>query len=138
MRELTFGLAVACGFVAIAITARYLEAAGIVDAESSRRATQVVIGLMLAVYGNYMPKRASASGLAVCHTPWSQSALRVGGWAMAIAGLLHAAFWAFAPIAWADLAATTVVATATLVTAAYGFWMFASRRRAREEANPIS
>ena len=57
---------------------------------------------------------------------------------MAVAGLLHAGFWAFAPIAWADLAATTVVASATLVTAAYGFWMFASRRRAREEANPIS
>ncbi len=52
MRGITVGLAVACGFVATALAARYLEAAGIVDAESSRRATQVVIGLVLAVYGN--------------------------------------------------------------------------------------
>jgi hypothetical protein len=137
MRELTFGLAVACGFLAIALTARYLEAAGLVDAEGSRRATQVVIGLALAVYGNFMPKRATASSVAVCHARWSQSALRVGGWAMALAGLLHAAFWAFAPIAWADLAATTVVATATLVTMVYAFWMFASRRRT-PEADPMS
>jgi hypothetical protein len=138
MRDLTFGLAVACGFLAIALTARYLEAAGLVDADSSRRATQVVIGLLLAVYGNFMPKRATASGVAVCHSRWSQSALRVGGWAMALAGLLHAAFWAFAPIVWADVAATTVVATATLVTMVYAWWMFASRRRVREEADPIS
>jgi hypothetical protein len=129
MREVTFGLAVACGFLAIALTARYREAADLVDAEGSRRATQIVIGLALAVYGNFMPMRATASGVAVCHPRWSQSALRVGGWAMALAGLLHAAFWAFAPIAWADLAATTVVATATLVTMVYAFWMFASRRR---------
>ena len=89
---------------------------------------QVMIGLILAAYGNLMPKdvgrwRASARSAAR-----SQSALRVGGWSLTLAGLGYAALWAVAPIAFADVAATTIVAIATLVTVGYGVWAIVSCR----------
>jgi hypothetical protein len=80
---------------------------------------QVVIGLTLAAYANLMPKdvgrwRASATAAAR-----AQSALRVGGWSMTLAGLAHAGIWAFAPLPVAHVAAIAVVASAMLITLIY-------------------
>lgn len=80
---------------------------------------QVFVGLMLAAYSNLMPKdvgrwRATAQAAARV-----QSALRVGGWSMTLAGLTYAGLWAFAPLGVADVASTIVVATATLITMGY-------------------
>jgi hypothetical protein len=49
-----------------------------------------------------------------------QSALRVGGWSLTLAGLAYAGLWAFAPLKFADATGLIVLAGATLVTAAYG------------------
>jgi hypothetical protein len=50
----------------------------------------------------------------------SQSALRVGGWSMTFAGLVYAALWAFAPLAFADAASMVIVAAAMVITVGYG------------------
>jgi hypothetical protein len=77
---------------------------------------------MLAAYSNLMPKdvgRWRASAVAVAR---AQSALRVGGWSLTLAGLAYAALWAFVPIAVADIASVVVVVTAMLVTMGYAGW----------------
>ena len=119
LKRMSSGVALAALMLAAAYALRYAQALEIIDPDSARRATQVVIGLILAAYANIIPKDigqwpASARAAAI-----SQSALRVGGWSLTLAGFCYAGLWAFTPIAFADVAGMVVVAAATLVTAAY-------------------
>ena len=91
---------------------------------------QVIIGLILAAYGNFMPKDVALLRSA-CTTSRSQSVMRVGGWSITLAGLAYAGLWAFAPIAFADIASMIVVITALLVMAGYCGWAVLSCRSAR-------
>ena len=52
----------------------------------------------------------------------AQSALRVGGWSMTLAGLAYAGLWAFAPLGVANIASMVVVAAAMLITMGFGGW----------------
>ena len=116
-----------CSGTAAALS--YAQGIDLIDSDAARRTMQVMIGLILAAYSNLMPKdvgrwRASARAMAR-----AQSALRVGGWSLTLAGLAYAGLWAFAPLAVADVAAMVVVAVAMLITMGYGGWTFASCRR---------
>ena len=48
-------------------------------------------GLMIAWYGNRMPKAVAPSACA-------RQATRVAGWSLVLSGLVYAGLWAFAPI----------------------------------------
>ena len=103
-----------------AATLKYAQAENAISPEVTRRSMQVLFGLMLAAYANVMPKDIGnwqASSRAVAR---SQSALRVGGWSLTLAGLAYAGLWAFAPLAVADVAAMAIVASALLITMGYG------------------
>jgi hypothetical protein len=96
---------------------------------------RVMIGLILAAYSNLMPKdvgRWRASALAVAR---AQSVLRVGGWSMTLAGLAYAGLWAFTPLAFADVAAMAVVASAMLITMGYGGWTLLACRSKQTTAS---
>jgi hypothetical protein len=136
LKRTSVALGLAALILAAAAALRYAQALEIIGPDSARRTLQVMIGLILAAYSNVMPKdigrwRASARAAAR-----SQSALRVGGWSLTLAGLGYAALWAFAPIAFADVASMIVVATATLITVGYGVWALVGCRRA-EKHQPI-
>ena len=136
LKRTSLALAVAALILGTAVALKYAEGLEIVTADSSRRTMQVMIGLILAAYANVMPKdigqwRASTRGATT-----SQSVLRFGGWLMTLAGLAYAGLWAFAPIPVADVAATVVVATATLLMATYATWAaFSCRRTGRGAAD---
>ncbi len=135
LKRIAIALALAVFILAAAAALRYAQDLGSISPDAARRAMQVTIGLILAAYANLMPKdvgrwRASARAAAR-----SQSVLRVGGWSLTLAGLGHAGLWAVAPIALADVAATAIVAIATLVTVGYGVWAFASCRW--QDARPV-
>ncbi len=121
-------MALAVFILAAAAALKYAHGLGSISPDAAKRTMQVMIGVILAAYANLVPKdvgrwRASARAAAR-----SQSALRVGGWSLTLAGLGYAGLWAFAPIAFAEVAAIVIVAIATLVTAGYGVWAFASCR----------
>ena len=63
----------------------------------------------------------------------AQAALRLGGWLFTLAGLAYAALWAFAPLPLADIAGTTVVASALVATLANTVRSFAACRTARTD-----
>lgn len=90
---------------------------------------QVLIGLMLAGYANLMPKQLGRARSSAVAEARAQSALRVGGWSLTLAGLTYAGLWAFAPLAFADMASLVVVAAAMLLTAGYAIWAFTACRR---------
>ena len=119
---MSVAVAVAILILGTAAGLSYAQRIDLIGPEVARRTMQVMIGLILAAYSNLMPKdigRWRASVLAAART---QSALRVGGWSMTLAGLAYAALWAFAPLGFADVASTGVVALAMLITMGYAGW----------------
>lgn len=130
IRKLAPAIALAALMLAAAAGLRYAESVGLLGPDSARRTLQVLIGLMLAGYANLMPKqigKAGASPLALART---QSALRVGGWSLTLAGLVYAGLWALAPLPVADTLSMIVVAAATALTAGYAVWSFMACRAA--------
>ncbi len=133
LKRTSTAVALAVFILVAAAALKYAHDLGSISPDVAKRTMQVMIGLILAAYANVMPKdvgRWRASARAVAR---SQSALRVGGWSLTLAGLGYAGLWAFAPIAFAEVAATVIVAIATLVTTGYGIWAFASCRRQDEQ-----
>ena len=122
LKRTSFAITLAVLVVGMAAGLQYAQSLDLIGSDAGRRTMQVTIGLMLAAYSNLMPKDVGpwrASALAVAR---SQSALRVGGWSMTLAGLAYAGFWAFAPLAFADVASMVIVASALLITMGYGAW----------------
>jgi len=78
------------GIVVLALGATYARNLGYIDAEAVTRLVLGSTGLMVAWFGNRMPKTIAPSARA-------RQAQRVGGWSMALSGLVYAGLWAFAP-----------------------------------------
>jgi hypothetical protein len=132
-RELLVGIGLAAFVLSVSGAARYAESLDLLTPEAAKRIAQVAVGLMLAAFGNRMPKQigvwTTAEAARRC-----QSVSRVGGWLIAVAGLVHAGLWAFAPVAVARPTAMTAVATASLAVVGYVVWTVASCRRAARNA----
>lgn len=89
-KELIGSLAWGVGIVVLALGATYARQQGYIDADTVTRLVLGATGLMVAWFGNRMPKTIAPSARA-------RQAQRVGGWSMAISGLVYAGLWAFAP-----------------------------------------
>ena len=134
LKRTSFAVAVAVLILGMAAALRYAQGLDLIGPDAARRTMQVMIGLILAAYSNLMPKdvgRWRTSAPAVART---QSVLRVGGWSMTLAGLAYASLWAFAPLAFADVAAMAVVATAMMITMGYGGWTLLSCRSKQDDS----
>ncbi|WBQ10182.1 hypothetical protein L2D01_00085 [Hyphomonadaceae bacterium ML37] len=116
MTRLLPAIALAVAFLAIAAGLKMAESAGLLGADTAQRAVQVIIGLGLAGFANMMPKRIATRRMSPQAEGRMQTARRIGGWALTLAGLAHAAIWAFAPVSIAAIASMTVVGAALAVT----------------------
>ena len=118
LKRTTFAVAFAVLILGMAAGLKYAQSLDLIGPDAAKRTMQVTIGLMLAVRQpdaeGCWPRRASALAMAR-----SQSALRVGGWSMTLAGLVYAGLWAFAPLAFADVASMVIVASAMVITMGY-------------------
>jgi hypothetical protein len=129
-RPISFALIVAGFMLAAAPALRYLSAHDLIGANVRIRTFQVLIGLVLAVYGNFLPKDASRAAAEGCVSRY-QALLRLAGWSFTLAGIAYAALWAVAPFSVADRLAMPIVAAATLGTAGYLGWTALNRRPRR-------
>lgn len=114
-KSILWALIFAVSFMALAAGLGAAENRGLVSDEFVRRTIQVIIGLMLAVYSNFTPKQIGTPGSPQVEAI-KQNVLRVTGWSMALAGLIYAALWAFAPMRIANIASVAVVAFAMVIT----------------------
>jgi len=114
------GLALAGAMILLACAGAAARKAGYVDPDTITRIVTGTIGLMLAWWGNRMPKAFVPSACA-------RQAKRVGGWSMALSGLIYAALFAFAPLRVANVAGTAVILSGLAVTIFY-CWMLRHRR----------
>ena len=134
LKKLSFAITLAVLFLGTAVALSYAQRIDLIGAEAAKRTMQVITGLILAAYSNVMPKDVGkwrASAVAVAR---AQSALRVGGWSLTLAGLAYAALWVFAPLAFANIASVVVVVAAMLITMAYGGWTLLACRAGRSRA----
>lgn len=115
-KELLAGLAWGGGIVLLALGARFAHQQGYIDRDTMLRLVIGMNGLMIAYYGNRLPKAVAPSAVA-------RRITRVGGWAFVLSGLVYAGFWAFAPISLAVPVGTGAVAAGMIVTLGYCFWL---------------
>lgn len=90
-KELIGSLAWAGGLLALGLGGTWARQAGYIDQDALTRLVMGAIGLMIAWYGNRMPKNFVPSASA-------RKVARVGGWSMALSGLVYSLLWAFAPV----------------------------------------
>ena len=102
---------------------------GLIDSETATRGVMILIGLMLVVVGNGMPKKQEGPPTqTIGEVTTRQSILRVGGWALMLGGLIWVAFWAFAPRDVAQIGSVAAVGTATVVMIVYSVWRYRQHR----------
>lgn len=89
-KELISDLAWGVGIVVLALVATYARKLGYIDSDTVTRLVMGATGLMIAWFGNRMPKR-------IVPNAWARQATRLGGWSMVLSGLVYAGLWAFAP-----------------------------------------
>jgi hypothetical protein len=128
-RPLVVSLAAAGLLLAAAAGLKYAESIGLIGRDMSARTIQVIIGLMLAAYANFMPKSLGSPRGSTEAARWAQSALRVGGWSFAIAGLGYALMWALAPLDIADVISMAIVMSAMVATLGYTVRAYVACRR---------
>jgi hypothetical protein len=123
-KELTTSLAWAGSMIALALGATFARKQGYINGDTVLRVI-AMNGLVIAYYGNRLPK-------AVVPSACARQAMRVGGWAMVLSGLVYAALFAFAPIPVAVAVGVGAVAAGVAVTLGYSL-----RLRARAKP-PVS
>jgi hypothetical protein len=111
-KELVSDLAWGVGIVVLALASSYARKLGYIEAETVTRIVMCATGLMVAWFGNRMPKKFVPNALA-------RKAARVGGWSMALSGLIYAALWVFAPTQVAVAGGSAAVILGILVTIGY-------------------
>jgi hypothetical protein len=113
MKQITFSLAVAALMIAVAAGLTYAKHLGLVGPEAPMRGTMALVGIVLTLNANYIPKSISKC---------SAATQRVAGWAFFLSGLAYAAIWAFAPIAIAADASMWAVGIAIASVISYYVW----------------
>ena len=111
-KDLKSSLAWGGGIIAVALAATLARRTGVIDADAVTRIVLGVIGLMVAWYGNRMPKTLAPNEI-------NRQVTRVGGWSMALSGLLYAGLWAFAPLDVALIAGCGAILVGMAVTFGY-------------------
>ena len=106
--DLTWGI----GIVVLALGATYARKLGYIEAETVTRLVLGATGLMVAWFGNRMPKTIAPGARA-------RQAQRVGGWSMALSGLVYAGLWAFAPFDVALIGGCGAILVGIAVTIGY-------------------
>jgi hypothetical protein len=117
-RSMITGAGAAVLLIAAAVALKAAEHARLIPPIDSGRSFQVLIGLGLAFYANFIPKNLGAMRNPAA-AGRRQSALRVAGWSFTVAGLAFAGLSAFAANPAGDLLATGVMASAIAITLIY-------------------
>jgi len=111
-KELIMALGWGGGMLVLALAMTVARKLGYVDADTVTRVVIGSNGLMIAWYGNRMPKTFVPNAKA-------REARRVSAWSQVLSGLAYAGLWAFAPIPVAIAGGIGVVLAGVVVTAGY-------------------
>ena len=112
MKSITQAGLVATAMIAVSLVAAWGVMTGVLGPDVPVRVMMVANALLLAYYGNAIPK-------AVLRTPVARAGRRFAGWVFVLGGLISAALWAFAPLDIATPIALTVTAGSAILAIGY-------------------
>jgi hypothetical protein len=111
-RDFIGSLAWGVGIIVLALGATQARNLGYIEADTVTRLVLGATGLMVAWFGNRMPKTIAPSARA-------RQVQRFGGWSMALSGLVYAALWSFAPVQIAVIGGCAAIIAGIAVTLGY-------------------
>ena len=115
-KEVIGSLAWGVGIVILAIASKVASRLGYIDGETVTRLVIAANGLMIAWYGNRLPKTFVPSARA-------RQARRVAAWSLVLSGLVYTGLWAFAPFPVALAGGTLAVVAGIAATLGYCLWL---------------
>jgi hypothetical protein len=121
LKEMIDGLVWGGSIVVVALAASLARKMGYMDDEIVKRLVIGMTGLMIAWYGNRMPKTFVPSAC-------GRQARRIAAWSLVLSGLVYAGLWAFAPIRVAVWLGSAAVLGGIVVTFGYCFSMRAKAK----------
>lgn len=89
-KDLTHGLAWGGGIILLALACSLARSLGYLDQETTLRIVLGATGLMVAAFGNRIPKTFAPAA-------WARKAQRVTAWSMVLSGLVYAGAFILAP-----------------------------------------
>ena len=111
-KQLITDLAWGVGIVVVALVASWARKLGYLEADTATRVVIGLTGIMIASFGNRLPKTFVPSSRA-------RQARRVAAWSLVLSGLAYAGLWAFAPIPIAVAGGSAAVILGMAVTFGY-------------------
>ena len=111
-KDLIGSLAWAGAIIGLALAATFARQQGYIEGDMVNRIVLGATGLMIAWFGNRMPKALAPSVDA-------RRVARVGGWSMFLSGLVYAGLWAFAPFEVALIGGCGAIIVGMAVTMGY-------------------
>jgi hypothetical protein len=111
-QEIRQGLTWGGGVVVVALCATFARKVGFIDVEVVQRLVLGANGLMIAWYGNRMPKTVVPNARA-------GQARRVAGWSMVLSGLIYTGLFVFAPFSVAATGGSIAIVVGIAVTLSY-------------------
>ena len=100
----------------LAVIAQELALIQAQPGELSERAWGLIMGSLIAVYANVVPKQAASAAKA--------KVLRFGGWSLVLGGLGYALAWLLVPLAHANLVACLILGSALTLVLARVAWCY--------------
>lgn len=121
-RPIVSGIACAAVLAGAALALKYAAARHAISADQATHGYQVLLGLVLAIYGNAIPKNLPRFRGDDAFAGRRQALLLAGGWLFTLAGLAYAGLWLFAPAGIASDVGMALVGAATALVAGYSLW----------------
>lgn len=125
------------GFAAAAAALAIAQKLGVIDAAVVKRAMGLIIGVMVVVIGNFLPKIRPLNAPGVNPEKATAVAERFAGWMLVLAGVAYVALFAFAPLEQARSVSSVLGIGAMVLIAANWAWLVRgalfSRRGASDE-----
>lgn len=108
-------LVVAAVILAVAYGLGLAVDRNLVSAILAERLQHALMGGVLVLVGNFMPKTGNKPSEANCHPPEAHLVKRLSGWALVLAGVGYSLTWLVAPISVAPVLSMVLVGGAVVV-----------------------
>lgn len=128
------------GFLAFTLAAAglaFLQKMGFIDAPIERRAMGLILGAVIVVTGNFLPKTRPLTAPGVNPPGPAAAAERFAGWIFFVVGIAYIALFAFAPLDRARKISAILGMAAIIYVAASWMWMLPGALLGGQEETPI-
>ncbi|MCF6293807.1 MAG: hypothetical protein L3J04_10475, partial [Robiginitomaculum sp.] len=120
--QLRSGISAAGLILALALVLSIAQQYQALDAEMGERINSAILGAIVMIMGNFLPKAINPIGENNCEISATQKLQRFAGWTFVISGFVFSLIWIFAPIDMAAKLAMYALGLGVALIIARFFW----------------